>query len=161
MKPVIASTLALLSAFALQAPEALSQSNETLSLKTHQSTLIAGRSNRRLPRPVLGGGTKIQAPLSVIGNWSGSMRHKPDDVLTYIELKIPSGGGAIKYGTWNHIGQSGQGSATIQKQGNQVSITFQNFYGKTLSLQGSFKDGGQTISGHEVNNPSYVFSFSK
>ena len=161
MKPVIATALTLLSAFSLQAPAAFSQTNETLSLQTHQSMLVAQQSNRRSSRPALGRPTDIQAPASVVGNWSGTMNNKGSDILTYIELNVQSGNGAIKYGTWSHVGQNKQGSAAVQKVGNQVRITFHNFNGESLNLQGSFKNGGLIISGSEVNNPNYGFSFSK
>ena len=166
MKTVIASTLVVLSSMALQAPEAFSQSHDSVSLQTQQNTLIAGqlKTNRRSPRPSLGRPNRLQGPLSVVGNWSGGMHSKGDDALAHFQLSIPSGQGANKQGTWKLIGQQGvmaQGPASIQVQGNTVNLDFQNYYGQTLELQGSFQNGGQKIAGHDVNNPNYVFAFTK
>ena len=158
---LIASTLLVFSSLVLQTPEAFSQSNQTASLQLQQTTLSSGRLNRRPRKPGLSGPTIIQSPLSVVGNWSGSMNAKGDDVVTYFDLTIPSSPGVIKQGTWKRLAPNAQGLATIQRQGNQVNIKFHNYNGQTLELQGTFKNGGQTIAGYDVNHPNFIFSFSK
>ena len=158
---LIASTLLVLSSLGLQAPEAFSKSHQNVARQTQPTTLRAQRIKRPSVRPGLGRPDKIQAPLSVVGQWSGGMHSKGDDVVAHFEVNIPAGPGVIKQGTWTLLAPNAQGTATMQKQGNQVKIKFLNYYGKTVELQGTFKNGGQTISGFDVNNPNFVFSFSR
>ena len=89
--------------------------------------------------------------------------------MTYFELSIPAGnapavwqrmGAEYVEGQWvDKVMEEGTLSKTVQD--NLVTLTLHNYQGKTVELQGSFQNGGQTIAGHMVGEPSLVFFFNQ
>ncbi len=87
---------------------------------------------------------KYATPVSVKGNWKGSMGNSGDDILTHIELNI----GVNNNGIWKHHGSQynantgkwepkilQQGYLQASNQGSNINIKLNGFSGNSVILE--------------------------